>query len=574
MRSTRPSRRILCTLSMAASCVADPTEEPDAELGWRVGPAPTTNDCADPGWADTLRCQSLAAGGFAAQPQPNWNDAPTSVSELKEYTRVFLDPDDEVRCYDGTIPVIYVDPADPPSDKWVISMTGGGSCVPVEGAVAGVIDDATGCTDAYMHESGEMGTSNEPPMKNLNGSAGSSGGIHDPHPMRNPIFSTYNRVRIEKCSYDRYNGRATFPAVEGEVAGVPVTYDAYQQGWPIMVAALGELLPGLSYTTWSAGGGGPNDITAAAVTLPPLTDAETILFVGHSGAAHGLMHNIDALADGLAQGGVAADVRAVFDANFTGSGENEAAFATEPGGGGIPLGGHLFSGDYAGESIAGGVVAGTTFTYDLQSHYTDPSTGIVEQYDNWQAAFDTSCMDVHAPLGDEWICRDRHHVLMNHVSTPMFIREDFTDPNKEHTMSGTGHPVTWAAWHTDPALCGWHGSAPCPPLLDLDEHRDRLEAQSQAVIDHYTQMSEMGRADTSLGTDRPTVYLWMPDCTSHAGAFEDAPFFETEMSNSVSTYSMRTWLEGFMNVPRTNRKGWRIDGWDDGSGNTMSTACP
>jgi hypothetical protein len=361
-------------------------------------------------------------------------------------------------------------------------MTGGGACIPEEGATVGVIDDATDCTNRYDGEAAEMGTAGEPPMKNLGSEPGGSNGIHSADPVINPEFAGYNRVRIEKCGFDRYNGRAEFPAVNGTLAGVPLTYDAYQLGWGMMVATLKELLSGLNYTTWTWSGGAPTDIVEdTTATLPPLSDAETILFVGHSGAAHGLMHNIDALVEKLAGLGVnpAVDVRALFDANFTGSPENEAAFADDLSTG-APLNGHVFSNHTMGESIAGGAVGGSPYIYDMAAYYSDPNTTLVKQYDNWQAVFDTSCLSVHSGP-DAYLCRDRKHVLLNHVSTPFFIREDFTDPNKEHTLGGLGHPVQWGEWQTDPALCNWFGGTPCPPLLTIAEHRERLEAQAQAV---------------------------------------------------------------------------------------------
>ena len=563
---TRSSLILLASLT--ASCAVDDEGKPDAgAVVERLGPAPTSNSCADAGWAETLRCQALAAAGFpGAQPQPNFTDAPSTVGEIKAFTRVFLPIDDEVRCYDGTVPVIYVDAANPPSNKWVISMTGGGSCSPVEGATPGVIDDATDCTDTYESERNEMGTATEPPMKNFNG-------INTPSPVTNPVFAGYNRIRVEKCSYDRYNGRATYEDVRGDFFGNLLTYDAYQQGYPIMLAALDALMPGLTYDTWSDGGGGPTDVVTSSDTLPALADADTILFVGHSGAAHGLIHNIDALADELTGQGVAADIRAVIDAGFTPSAENEAAFADAPGGG-APLNGDLFSGDRAGESVADGAIPGSPFSYDMESFYTNPSTSYVETYANWQAEFDESCMTAHANTGDEWICQDRFHVLFNHVSTPMFLRQDFSDPNKGHTSGGLGYMVQWAEAQTG-AVCGWFGSDPCPALMSVDQHWERIATQAQNLISDYWTNWEGAASDATISVgDRPTMYLWMPNCTSHAGAYNNDAFLDTEMEYKGNVYSMRTWLEGFMNVPADNRKGWRIEGWTDVVANAMTTTCP
>lgn len=130
---------------------------------------------------------------------------------MKNSTRVFLNNDLSIRCLDGTRPIIYVDKAvGAPSNKWIFSMTGGGSCNAHDSNGDGVFDDAQGCLDTYVDpkEYGEMETASEPPMKTLEG-------INRPGALRNPVFAGYNRVRVQKCSYDRYNGRAAYEAAGG-----------------------------------------------------------------------------------------------------------------------------------------------------------------------------------------------------------------------------------------------------------------------------------------------------------------------------------------------------------------------
>lgn len=535
-------------------------------------PAPTSNDCTDVGWADTLRCQALSHPMAPAEaPQANFGSAPTDASELKDFTRVFVGPDDTARCLDGTMPVIYVDEAATPSNNWVISFTGGGSCVPQFDPATGRIDDATACTNTYESEPNEMGTAHAPPMKNLRGSDGSSGGINNPDPLENTTFADYNRVRIEKCTYDRYIGRTTFEDVHGDFAGHAVTYDAYQQGWPVVMAALSALRSGLTYTTWFAHERTGDVVTNDAATLPPLQDAETILFVGHSGGAHGLMHNIDALAAGLNAAGVTADVRALFDANFIESGDNEAAFATNADG--DPVGGDFWSAHTEGSSVASAFTsmgAGYDFTYSLADYYTNPANLVIEQYENWQMAPDKSCMDVHSPAGDPWRCRDRMHVLFNHVATPMFVREDFSDPNREHMMGGLGHPLVWADPLTG-AACDEVSTDPCAPMLSLAEHRQRLQAQANAVITGMATESEMVVEDESLHGEHPTVFFWMPECQSHPGAYDSPAFFDTELTQGAFTTSMHSWLEAFMDTSRTGSVHALID---DGLLMTTVSGCP
>ncbi len=525
---------------------------------------PASNDCTDPYWQDTLRCQAFPT----EPPQRNFGTSPTNIADIKAFTRVFLNNDFAVRCLDGTRPVIYVDKAvGGPSHKWIFSMQGGGSCNAQDSDGDGVFDNAQECLDTYANpgERNEMSTAYDPPMMTLKG-------IHRPDPVRNPVFADYNRVRVEKCSYDRYNGRIAYEAVGGyflnhtKPGGASVDLNLYQQGYLIMEEALQTLESGLTYTTWADAGTGR--VVEEQESLPPLADAEIVLFVGHSGGAHGLFHNIDHLAQSLADiPGFAGDVRAVFDANFVESIENEAAFATDSTG--TPLGGDAYSNVWTGETEGNGI----PFAYDGATyHTTNPQ---VEQYDSWAAVFDSSCLDAHAATGDDWKCRDRHHILFNHIATPFFFRQDFTDPNKGHTNHGNGHSVLWGDWDSY-AHCP-AGFSPCPPLFTLDEHRTRLTQQFQTLLDGSRSRSELATGvDPSLGGagSFPTFYAWMPDCGVHSGASNDASFYDTTVSYKTFTHSMRTWLEGFVRVGRLGLRGWRVDGWDDGAGNIMTTTCP
>ena len=102
-----------------------------------------------------------------------------------------------VRCTDGTRPLYYVNKAictdaqgcgngirrgDPiESNRWIFTVTGGDSC------------NGERCAFFYAQpdERGAMGSSTRDPAKDLEG-------IHDPDPVKNPVFAAYNRVRIEK----------------------------------------------------------------------------------------------------------------------------------------------------------------------------------------------------------------------------------------------------------------------------------------------------------------------------------------------------------------------------------------
>jgi hypothetical protein len=532
--------------------------------------AQAANSCTDPYWKDTLRCAF-----FPAQPpQPNI-ETPATVEDVLPFTRVFFD-DPDLRCVDGTRPLMYIDkavctepggcdkgvrygqPVD--SNRWMFTMPGGGGC------------HAESCGAIYADpaERGEMGTAGKAPLKSLNG-------IHDPDPEMNPVFAGYNRVRVEKCGFDRYQGRRSHEAAGGYFAGTlpdgtPYRYNLYHHGYLMLEEAFHVLERGLHYSTWrrneAAGqppsrrraccGASGEKIIVSQERLPPLADAEVVLLVGHSGGSHGLFHNIDNLAASLASlPGFRGDVRALFDENFVPSLENEAAFAST-----APPGSDAYSGITSGRSTS----SVGPFTYDGAVHYEIDVHRV--QYDAWGAGLDESCLEVHDGP-DLWKCRDRHHVVMNHVATPFFFHEDFSDPNREHLNRPVGHEVRWGD-EADYSNCPT--SDPCNPTFDPIAYRARLEAQSQALLRFATTRSEMARGiDTSYGPAGgfPTFYAWMTDCQNHEGAYLDDTFFRSTISTSATSYTMRQWLEEFMNVPRLGAVGGQIAGSKDASGRIM-----
>ena len=498
------------------------------------------NNCASPYWQNTLRCKA-----FPGQiPQPNFGSVP-AAADIHPFTRVFLNADPLVRCADGTRPIMYVDRAVgvAPSNNWVISVTGGGSA-------AGAQEVANNYADPTERD--EMGTALKPPMKDFDG-------INDPDPLANPVFAGYNRIRVDKCSYDRFMGRASYGPVTavGPGGAFSFTFFYWQQGYLILQEALDALAPGLAYTTWSLDAAG--NVVASQELLEPLANADKVLFVGHSGGAHGLYHNIDNLAADVAAYAPAADVRALFDANFLPSNENEAWFDVN-----TPSVNDAYSGVWAGQSA----IAAGAFTYDGAQYW--PSSPITAQYTNWAAVLDASCTTAH-PL-DGWKCSDRMHVLMNHIATPFFFREDFTDPNLEHTNGGAGHTMLWGSTNVPYAPCPAPPNA-CYPVLSVAEHRGRLEKQFNTILDSSLLRSEMVTgADPSLGAGNfPTLYAWMPQCGVHAGSYNDDSFFNTTMTYLAYTYSMRMFVEGFMTSARTNLRSWYVDGWTDPLGSVQTT---
>lgn len=523
------------------------------------------NSCSDPYWQFTLRCEV-----FPGQtPQPNYNEVPTLASEIKSFTRVFLDRDLSIRSVDGTLPVIYVDRAvctqsagcgpgrkfgEPiPSSRWVISMPGGGSCYVDDPTIPGVYDDPTPCLTKYLNpaEIGEMSTATNDPMTNYFG-------INNPDPKVNREFAGYNRIRIEKSSYDRYNGRATYAAPGGAFHAGPYDFNLFQHGFDFMLETIRVLESGLRYRTWEIGPSGR--VREYTERLPSLANATDVLLVGHSGGAHGLYHNIDRLADRLGY----AQVRALFDANFEPGVLNEAAFGVNPVTG-VPLGGDAYTNQWAGKSWAQGV----PFLYDGRDFNTNDV--LAEQHESWNAPLDQSCLAVHA--GTEWACNDRMHVMMNHIETPMFVRQDWNDPNSEHTNGGTGYTVQWGREDAYP-YCG--AASPCTPVMSLPEREVRLAQQAATFLTEAGTDSELATTvDPSLGGAFPTLYVWMPDCEQHEGAYQDDQFFDVAIDAGGQQTTMSQHVELFMTAAPLNVVSYRVVGFHTPSGTPMTQApCP
>jgi Pectinacetylesterase len=525
------------------------------------------NSCADPYWRDTLRCAFFPN----EVPQANLFEVPRIASgqRVPAYTRVFLDDNPDVRCTDGTMPLIYVDKAvcteangcgdgvrrgDPiDSSRWIFSMTGGDSC------------NGERCAFFYAQadERGAMGSSGDGPLKDFYG-------VHDPDPLRNPVFAAYNRVRVEKCTFDRYMGRSQEARPGGAIQaqapnGAQISFNAYYHGFFIMQETFRALAPGLRYTTWTrheaghstkrracCGSGSGDAMSAVVERLPPLADAEVVLFIGHSNAGHGLYHNIDHLAAELETiFRFNADVRALFDENFLPSVENEAA------------GRDLYDGVWSGTSSA----RGEPFSYDGFVYHA--MNDVDQDYAAHGATHDLSCVDAHAADNTAWKCRDRMHVLFNHITTPFMVRQDFTDPNREHLDAPNGH---WVRWGNAANYSYCPDAQPCEPRFNAAEFRTRIEKQIQTLLTHAWTRSELARGIDRSGGAQTTMFLWNPSCGQHDGAYSDNPFYDVTISTSATSFTMRQWLEEFMSAPRSGVRRYQTDGATDPAGRRMTTS--
>jgi len=91
--------------------------------------------------------------------------------------------------------------------------------------------------------------------------------------------------------------------------------------------------------------------------------------------------------------------------------------------------------------------------------------------DTWILTRDASCTATHPSA--KRFCNDRIHVLLNHVSTPFFVRQDLSDPN--HLNTGTGWIVDWIDANNV------FGGPATPSRFDPAQFHDRVKAQAEAM---------------------------------------------------------------------------------------------
>jgi hypothetical protein len=412
-------------------------------------------------------------------------------------------------CMDLSNPVFYVHAApanSPHRNDWILFVPGGGAVQGVDNVVASWFDEPTG---GSTH--GEMSSLWAPPSI-------SPGGILDPTDVRNP-FADWNQVFIHKCSYDRFMGRRASHVESTLVDHLVTGYLPGQQfpvgtripfGKQIRFAYRGHDIVDAVVDTLAT-----TTVSYNATTMPSLADANTIMFIGHSGGSRGATMIIDDLAAHLRTVAPGVDVRLVMDAGFDPSAENVVNGATypatsyptnDPANGGNPL----------------ATAAAAELGFDTV----------------WQADRDATCL---ANEVDPSVCGDVLHVLMNWVETPMYVRQDLADKNHTTGKDAAGAPLLdcWqVAW--DPNANNCYGDTFAHGGAVLDQVADLALLRTNAL------------SHTVLGTTMPRPSGFFPACGFHDGAHTDDGFYSLLMQPNGLTTSyangLLTWYR-FPNVP-------------------------
>lgn len=411
--------------------------------------------------------------------------------------------DPNVLCLDGSIPVFYVDEAVDGSDNWVFFLQGGGSC-------------STGpeCTDKYIYSKERNEMSTHWASKSISG-----GGILNPDSTINE-FANYNRVKIKKCSFDRWMGNKTL-TVNTIINGVEIkNYVVNFHGREIVKAVLNQLASGIPYHDNSC------DVGVKCRILPPLSDADIVLMTGSSGGGVGLSHAADDLASEIRTIRASCatppctetTIRTVIDAAFMPGPEHEYRYSAANPGGIMNF-----------TSVATTLLE--TATYDLQV-YSAPSGRLYEQQEAWRDDRDNSCEVQHGP--NHPLCEDHLHILRYHLETPVFLSQDLEDGNSAHTNNGNGWTPNWAVSAAFPA--------------GPEDYKSRVISQANMF--------------TGLQIGGFPVRIFAPTCQRHVGLTNDNAFFNHRLDN-LSSGVQRTFHDALINWV-TNPISSAVIGVDDG----------
>jgi hypothetical protein len=321
----------------------------------------------------------------------------------------------EARCNDGSPAVMYIRPANAayacnpivnPSTKWLIFLDGGGACRDADSCL---LERWCSGGGQIFDRAGKMSSLDAPPAIHGNGiwNLAPGGGLTN-------HFQDYNHVLVHYCSSDNWVGSAKHTGLNTSTG---IGYDIQFQGEAIVEAVLATLANGPIAAD-------PQAVAAFyGTTIPNLQGAREVGLGGESAGGGGLRHhldkiNFDRLRLMIADPNVV--IWAVVDAG------------TEPGlwDAGVDWSDPYSPADYS----------------DYLLTQVEPPIRSFWGANN--SALDRSCLDPawaaqHQLDGlHPQICYDTTYTLLNHITTPVFLRQDINDP------LGKEKYVTWHLYPT------------------------------------------------------------------------------------------------------------------------------
>jgi hypothetical protein len=277
-------------------------------------------------------------------------------------------------CNDGTLPIMYLRRGDAgggaASPNWIIHTQGGGACTDFESCLERWCSptqplDAAKMSSAFAHDGIE------------------GGGIFSQAPQFQNPFRSWNHVFLYYCSSDNWVGSSQGTVTLDEAAPAARNFEVHFEGHDILAAAIDELIAGAQ----------PDNLS---FTMPPLSDAERVIFSGDSAGSSGARQNADRVLEWITAvhpSPAQLDYRLLADAAMVPAPERLGADAWEE---------------------------------TVRSLWDDVWMA------KWSAVPDESCVISKGGIGsaEAWKCADANHVIVHHVGVPFFTRQDLGDPVK------------------------------------------------------------------------------------------------------------------------------------------------
>jgi hypothetical protein len=319
-----------------------------------------------------------------------------------------------VRNLDGTRPAFYIDPV-AGSSKWLFFFQGGGACGKEIGLEAEI-----DCSNIYRNVGGDKARewaemSTEHPLSGRSSLKAKLRGQGINSVDEGNYFKDFNRVIINKGTYDRWLGNRTYTSTS-LVGDDNITL--YFHGRRLIRAVVKRLE--MNESSFAVGEDGRFEL------VPDINDASIILFAGHSGGASNLFHNAEWLEELAASVAPLASVGFVADARLIPDAAGEAHF--EP----TPV--SIWNADYSGtshltedDSGNGVFITRSHSTYDVDGEDRDLMETWGDHTGTGNDAFlDASCLATHSG-SEEWRCYDEAHVLFHHFDQPLFLHQTLLD---------------------------------------------------------------------------------------------------------------------------------------------------
>ncbi len=540
----------------------------------RSGTLDTLAEWNDFFWEPDDACNLLAREQYPNEP----TDSPytrhfipmcTDGSTPPKGTTVCPDGQPIIQCTDGTRPAFYYYPATKQTDRWIIKIQGGGtSC------------SAGGLSDCWVDAQRDHFSS----AWSRNGSSKAFQGIFAA--TASPL-ADYHRVVIDKCVGDRNQGSSTIPLQEffddgGAPKGQgPVYFHGYRESQAL-----------LAYLTlWDQ-----SDKLNAGSQISILTQ---------SNGSNGLYMYLDRLAEFIrhdpadGQPGIGltgADVRGLASAYVRGSVEVEN-LVNDPSQ-------NIFAwSDYPPAAFDDHITAPLSTTaaaladglwYSPLTYYDGNEFRLSRAWGTFVsdtelptsvdeivgvATLDESCFAAHGLNGggggNVEACLDSMHVLMNHVTTPVFLAPQLYDFKLRKTALQSYTRLTESfldvGYLPDAgSVCGSHdenfvcadpsqcpdGASPCDPRYALTPEYDpidfaqRVRAITRGAADRSTGTPEESPADVGAPVGHA---VFAPEWNTHSGwadmekmdyrMCDDADAEDCAWRSAPLWVALRAWLE-------------------------------